>query len=91
MASASIGNVDVVKLRIDFLNGTFDLEDDTKAFMNMARSEMETAARKIDQGRPKEFDYGRWVAAVDAMQHAKNLFCDSAIIGGEHEKRKKCQ
>ena len=87
MATASTGTVDVIKLRVDFLNGTFDLEDDTKAFMNMARFEIETAARKIYEGRPKKFDYGRFVAAMDAMQHAKNLFCDSAILGSEHAKR----
>ncbi len=87
MAGTGIGTVDVIKLRVDFLNGTFDLEDDTKAFMNTARSEMETAARKIYEGRPKNFDYGRFIAAVDAMQHAKNLFCDSAILGSEHAKR----
>lgn len=76
-------------LRVDLIDGQFDLSGETLAFMNAVRTEIKKTARLIVSMAPRDCDTGRLIAAVDSLQHTKNLFCDAAILGCEAEARKK--
>lgn len=78
-----------IKLRIDMLNGHFDLTAPTTDFMNIVRQEIERTARTLNETRPADVDIGRFIAAIDHLQQAKNLFCDSVILGEEAQTRRK--
>ena len=81
--------VDAIELRLDMLKEKFEPDDETRAFKEAVRSAIETAARKIYKQRPKHFDYGRFVGALDTMKHAADKFGASADLGcaSEQEKR----
>lgn len=79
---------DVLKLRSDMLNGRFDLPQETINFMDTVRKEIADSTERILQAAPSNYDMGRMIAFVDGMQHAKNLACDSAILGQEASNRK---
>lgn len=81
--------IDAVKLRIDFINGQFPLDKPTTDFMAFVRAEMAATARRIAERSPDSCDVGRFIAAMDHLQQAKNLLCDSAILGLEANARKK--
>jgi len=82
------GDLPAVQVRADMINGCFDLKPGTIEFMEMARDEIAKTAQKLLAAAPASVDIGRLIAGIDALQAAKNLFCDAAIIGGELGKRK---
>ena len=78
-----------IDVRVDMVNGNFELNKESKAFMNFAREECAALAKKLGDARPPTADVGRFIAALDHLQILKNLLCDSVIIGNELENRKK--
>lgn len=82
---------DVLRLRADLVNGTFDLPDENKEYMAFVRTTIAKAADELlsEDKLPAKFDMGRLIAALDALQHAKNLACDAVILGAEAETRKR--
>ena len=69
------------------INGQFDLDAETIAFMKLARETISEAAEKLSKARPQNANVGRFIAAVDHLQQSKNLFCDAAILGNEEANR----
>jgi len=84
-------STDAIELRIAMVDGRFDLTDETVEFMNKVRSELAATLRSLATQRPPEYDYGRFVAFCDAVQAAKNVACDSAILGNELATRKRAK
>ena len=78
-----------IDVRVDMINGMFDLDKDTKDFMNLARQECAALASKLNAARPLTVDVGRFIAALDHIQYVKNLLCDAAILGNELDNRKR--
>ncbi len=77
----------VIKLRCDLLNGNFELDKETVAFMRFAREELSRAANAICAAQPQNADIGRMIAFLDKLQDAKDTVCAAAIIGDESAKR----
>lgn len=80
---------ETIQLRIDMIDGRFDLDSDTVVYMNYARKRIQELAKELNNVRPANFDNGRFIAAIDHLQQAKNLFCDAAILGDEAARRRK--
>jgi hypothetical protein len=80
---------DAIDIRVDIINSVITLDDDTKEFMMIASAEIAAAAKTLASKRPPTADFGRFIAAIDTLQQAKNLFWDSATIGAEDSKRAK--
>lgn len=85
---SNTGN-DAIDVRVDMINGQFELDQETLLFMKIARVECAALADKLNKARPATLDVGRFIAAIDHLQQVKNILCDSAIIGGEMSNRKK--
>ena len=84
-----IATNEAICLRTDVIKGTLELDDETKEFMNYVRDVLHDAATLIKNRAPAKCDIGRIIAGMDALQHAKNVFCEAALIGSENDKRKK--
>lgn len=84
-----MNNNDALQLRVEFVNGQFDLDADTLEFMKVVRAEIAGVAARLRDVAPETCDVGRFIAAVDHLQQTKNLFCDSAILGCEATTRKR--
>ncbi len=80
---------EAISLRADMINGQFDISKEETEFMNLVRQIMSHAAKEIQFRAPATCDIGRFIAGMDALQVAKNLFCDAAILGKESDNRKK--
>lgn len=78
---------DVFQLRVDLINGQFELDQKTKDFMAAVRINIAIVANQLSNLAPGTCDVGRFIAALDCLQQAKNLFCDSAILGLEAKRR----
>lgn len=76
-------------LRADFINGQFELNDETKEFMNWVRTECGKLAHEALARAPTTTNPGRFIAALDSLQATKNLFCDAVIQGNEEDAREK--
>lgn len=87
--ATTMNKILAIVLRKDMIDGKFDLDENTTAFMKLVREKLAQAAAEIVDGAPATCDVGRLIAALDAIQHAKNLLCDSSILGCEAETRKK--
>jgi len=73
---------DAVEARVEMINGMFDLPDATREAMKHVRAATETAARAVRaavEAAPAH-DKGRLIAALDALQAAKNVACDALIL-----------
>jgi hypothetical protein len=77
-----------IQLRVDLINGQFELDQKTKDFMVEVRINIATVANELVNLSPGTCDVDRFIAALDHLQQAKNLFCDSAILGLEAKRRK---
>lgn len=55
--------------------------------MAAVRINIATVANELRVLAPGTCDVGRFIAALDHLQQAKNLFCDSAILGLEAKRR----
>lgn len=83
------GPKDAVQVRVDMINGHFELSEETVQFMNFVRTASAEFAQQMVARAPATCDIGRLIAAVDHIQATKNLFCDAAILGNETDSRKK--
>lgn len=79
---------ETIQIRVDMLNGSFDLDPETLAFMKLSRETIAAAADTLNKARPQNANVGRFIAAIDHLQQTKNLFCDAVILGNEEENRK---
>lgn len=84
-----MNKIEAISVRVDMINGQFDLNDETTKFMKLVREKHSQLAKELQDAAPETCDVGRFIAALDSLQHTKNLFCDSAIIGSETTSRKK--
>ena len=80
--------VPAIKVRIDMVNGQFDLKDEDVAYMKLVREQTSQLAKKLAEEAPKTSNIGRIIAATDALQQVKNLYCDAAILGREEANRR---
>ena len=80
-----------VKLRVDMVNGNFELDQESLDFMKLVREKIAEVAETLRERSPDHCDVGRLIAAIDKLQEAKNTFCDAAILGNEKENRIKRQ
>ena len=80
---------EAIKLRADMIDGQFELDTNTVAFMTWIRQACAALAQEARQRAPDTCDVGRLIAAVDHLQQTKNLFCDAVILGHEATERKK--
>ena len=87
--SSAVHKHGAVSLRVDMINGHFYLAEEDTKFITLVRETMSLAAREIQTHAPDTCDIGRIIAGMDALQVAKNLFCDAAILGKEADNRKK--
>lgn len=73
-----------LRTRSAMINGNFSLPDGTKKVMNEIRTIFSTAAQSLvttlEENPDVQFDVGRMIAAVDEVQKAKNIACDSVIL-----------
>lgn len=86
---SSVSEMPHLRVRADMIDGRFELSDESVKFMAQAREVLGQAGEDLLAAAPAHTDVGRLTAALDALQHAKNLFCDAVIIGNESENRKK--
>lgn len=82
-------NIPAISLRLDMIDGTFDLDSETTAYMATTRKAIAELAKSLAASAPSTCDVGRLIAAIDHLQQAKNILCDSAILGCEAETRKR--
>ena len=85
---------DPVEARVELINGQFDLPPENVNAMKEVRAAISECAKRIkaaaDQlpsagtardGRPSlGYDVGRMIAAMDTLQHAKDIACVSFIL-----------
>ena len=83
------GEILAVKVRADMINGQFVINEETTKFMTQVRKVLGQAGMDLAAAAPDHVDVGRLIAALDSLQHTKNLFCDAVLIGNEAENRKK--
>lgn len=83
------GDIPAVKVRADMIDGRFDVSEATTKFMAQVREVLGQAGQDLANVAPSHVDVGRLIAALDSLQHTKNLFCDAVLIGNETESRKK--
>jgi hypothetical protein len=87
-AITTMNSNESVKLRVDMIDGMFQLDDATKDFMTRVRTEVAALAARLAATAPATCDVGRFIAATDHLQQAKNLYCDAAILGREAANRR---
>ncbi len=80
---------ETISLRVDMINGLFELSEEETKFMNFVRDTISKTAEDITKHAPSTCDVGRIIAGVDALQHAKNLFWDATVLGKDADNRKK--
>lgn len=80
---------EAIAARAALINGNFQISDEQKQFMNLVRTALAEAAAKIVNGLPasnaalpqvKQYDVGRIIAGLDAMQASKDILCAAAIL-----------
>ena len=76
-----------VQLRVDMINGVYDLTETETEFMRVVCNELAQAAQNIMSRAPPHCDTGRLIAFSDALLHAKHIAHDAVIIGSESKKR----
>jgi len=81
--------IDAVQIRAEMVDGQFEISEQATKFMAQVREVLGQAATDLSHAAPAHTDVGRFIAALDALQHTKNLFCDAVIIGNEAQNRKK--
>ena len=71
-----------IAARVAAIDGTFTLTAEQQAFMALVCQAMSEAANKIVAGLPPtgQFDVGRVIAGIDAMQHSKDVLCMAAVL-----------
>jgi len=70
-----------IEARAALINGQFTLSDDQLAFMKLVRERMGQCAADIVNALPAgQYDVGRVIAGLDAMQQAKDVLCAAAIL-----------
>lgn len=71
-----------VAARVKMVNGQFDLPAQTLKSMGEIREAVAETAEKIAASveRNEKHDIGRLIAALDHLQQAKNIACDSLIL-----------
>lgn len=84
-----MNKLEAVQLRVDMINGQFETSAETTAFMRTVRAEIAAVAKRLSETAPETCDTGRFIAALDLLQQAKNVLCDSALLGGEASARKR--
>jgi hypothetical protein len=81
--------MDTLEARVELINGTFPLPPEVKTAMSDIREAVEQAARcihaaakRLPQKDPHLYGYdvGRLIAAMDALQHAKDIACVAVIL-----------
>ena len=82
-----LANMPIIALRLDLINGQFDLEPETTDAMRAARAILAKAGRDVIAVMPKHADIGRTIAFLDMLQAAKDTVCVAAIIGDETKNR----
>lgn len=80
---------DAISLRVDLINASFELSEEDAGFIAFVGGALFKAADDIRKKAPATCDIGRMMAGTDALQRAKNTFCDAAILGKEADTRKK--
>jgi hypothetical protein len=80
---------EAVELRVAMINSRFAVDADTTAYMDLVRAEIAGVAARLQKAAPATCDIGRFIAAIDLLQQSKNVFIDSALLGGEAAARKK--
>lgn len=81
--------IEAISVRVDMINGQFNLDQPTLDFMKLVREKTSTLGQELRDAAPATCDVGRFIAAMDSLQKTKNLYCDAAIIGKESSNRKK--
>lgn len=78
-----------IAVMVDMVDGCFDLDEPTLAYMRNVRAIIATAARDLTghHSAGVALDQGQMNAAIQLLQQAKNKACDAAIIGCETRKR----
>lgn len=78
-----------IAVMVDMVNGQFELDEPTVAYMRNVRAIIDTAARDLTGpiSVGVALDHGQMNAAVQLLQQVKNKACDAAIIGCETRKR----
>lgn len=84
-----MSHIPAVQVRLDMINGMFDLDEPTTLFMKFARSKISDLAKELVDAAPSTVDVGRLIATIDALQAAKDVVCAAAILGKETDSRKK--
>lgn len=82
-----LANMPIIALRLDLINGQFDLEPETPDSMRAVRAILQKAARDVIAVMPKHADIGRTIAFLDAVQAAKDTACVAMILGDETKNR----
>lgn len=88
-APSTPSQIPAVQVRADMINGQFEVSAETSEYMTLVRKTLADAASILKNAAPAHTDVGRLIAALDSLQHTKNLFCDAVLIGNELETRKK--
>ncbi len=76
-----------VQTRTDMLGDKFESDEETRLFVERVHKLLSFVAHELMVEVPASCDVGRYIAGVDALRHAENLFCDAAILGAETERR----
>lgn len=70
-----------VEARVELVNGMFDLPPEAKQAMNDVRAAAEVYARALlAVSKTAPHDVGRLIAALDAVQHSKDMACVAYIL-----------
>jgi hypothetical protein len=84
MSSKRVRIADPVEARVELVNGMFDLPQEAKTAMGAVRLAAEQYARAIkaaaDAAGKQNYDTGRLIAALDAVQASKDIACVAFIL-----------
>ena len=75
---------DTIDARVAVIDGQFDLPEGTRERFTVIRGAIKTAAETvanvIRETGEGNYDVGRLIAALDALQNAKDMACVSLIL-----------
>lgn len=82
-----VPRLDPLSARVAMINGRFDLPDGIIGQMREVREACQHCARVLKAvfDEAKDKDTGRCIAAIDALQLAKNIACDALILPAAKE------
>jgi len=86
---SSISKIEAVRVRAAVIQDHVVLEAHTQQYLAKVNAAIGATANELIADAPPNTDVGRFIAAIDALQHAADLFRQAVLVGEETLSRKR--